>query len=398
MLLEKPFLQVIRTMFTFQTISIDLIKKSFSIYGVIERIELFRHNTTNRRFTHVTFKESRATYLALIDYKQNVSGNFDSIRPAYAHQQPDNTMDTTKSSFYNLPDKCLLDIFRKLDNLTLATLSVVCKKMCQLLRDHIFTKKTYASETSNDAGVINALITANRILQCRDPEAFHIKISRNLTKSHKWPMISVDFDYAEKSRISIDMNFLQKKWLCELESISKLINSVHIRYSVYDNVLPCKSNNTLWPNAKVLIISGFSMKKSIPHFSSVIDSLPKLEDLFIRNLFFTLNIKDYCQGKHLRNIVYENCSFNADVSKQIGKVVDVVKQKKNNFPLIMKFDRIQFFKTDCFEECYHSNFNEMCNKHNHCNQRNYQPHVQRRRKFISWNESSYDWIKMVNII
>lgn len=358
-------------------------------------IQIFREDKSNTQFAHVTFKESRASYLALIDYKQ-LSSNIESIRPAYAHQQPDNSMNSTDSSFENLPDECLLRIFKNLDYMTLATLSVVCKKICRLLKDNIFLNMCrFEGKTSSDTEVENTLIAANRIIQCIEPRAFHMKIYRNLTKSHLWPTIIVDFCFGEKSRLSIEMEFFIKKWLCKLEPMARYINTIHFRCTIYDDILPYKQREkVMWPNATVLIVSGFSIRKAIPDFSSVVTALPKLEDLIIRNLFFNLNIKDYCYGKQLRNIVFENCSFISDkTEKQIWKVVGVVKQKKNDFPLCIKFDRIKFLKTETFLECCNVKFNEMY----YMNYNQMQPHEQRRRKFLSWNESTYDIIKSVNL-
>lgn len=355
----------------------------------MEKIEIFRDNKTNDQFAHVTFKESRASYLALIDCKQKL----ELIRPAHAYQQPDSAVDLTKSSFYNLPDKCLVDIFKNLDIATLANLSVVCKKICKLLRDHIFVKtRTFEAQTTEESEVMNVLTTANRILQCLKPQAFHMKIYRDLNNSHKWPTVFVDFRYTEQNRLSIDMSFLKSKWLCKLEPSTSLMNAVHIRYTIYDDSLPYKpGNEVMWPNVTTLIISGFSKKKSLPDFSPIVAAMPKLEDLFIRNMFFTFHIKDYCEGVNLRNIVFENCLFKSEMAeKQIWKVVAVLKAKKKEFPLRIKFDQIQFFKTESFDEC--------CNGFNDYSRysRYFQRHEQRQRKFTSYDESTYGVIKKVN--
>lgn len=340
--------------------------------------------------------------MALLDCKQNLK----TIRPALAYQQPDNAIDSTKSSFYNLPDKCLVNIFKKLDIPSLANLSVVCKKLCKLLRDHIFVKmRTFEAETSDKSDVMNVLTTVNRILQCLQPEEFHMKIYRNLKNSHKWPTVFMDFNYTEKSRLSIDMSFIKRKWLSKLEPITSLMKSIHVRYTIYDDSLPYKPRNEImWPNVSTLIISGFSKKKSLPDFLCIVTALPKLEDLFIRNMYFDFYMKDYCQGINLRNIVFENCLFQSEMAeKQIWTVVAVLKEKKKDFPLCIKFDRIQFFKTESFEECFNdynelNSFNEMYYLNSLSNHpRYFQRHEQRQRKFVSCDESSYSIIKKVKI-
>lgn len=381
--------------FTFQIVTIDLVKKSYGIYGPIEKIEIFRDCNTNIQFAHVTFKESRASYLALIDNKQNASRNIELVRPAFAHQQPDNSMNSGKSSFYSLPDECILRIFENLDHTTLATLSVVCKKVSRLLKDHVFVNMCrFEGGASSDAEVEKTIIAASRIIQCIEPKSFHMKIFRNLSKSHLWPAIIIDFCYTEKRRLSIEMEFLIKKWLCKLEPIARLIDSIHFRCTIYDDALPYNlRDKVIWPNATVLIISGYTMRKPVPDFSSVVASLPKLQNLFIRNLFFNLNLKEYCSGKNLRNIVFENCSFISDkTERQIWKVVNVVKQKKNDFPLCIKFDRIKYLKTEGFLECSNVKYNNTY----YMNYNQTQSHEQHKRKFLSWNESTYDVIKSVS--
>lgn len=366
-----------------------MIKKSFIIYGGIEKIEIFRDVKTNKQFAHVTFKESRASYLALIDNKKNESRN---MRPAHTHQQPDNVMKSTGSSFWELSDENILRVFKELDNMTIATLSVVCKKFNRLIRDGLFENMCrFEGETTNATEVENMLIAARRIIKCVQPKTFHMKIYRNLTKSHKWPTIAIDFCHIGKCKLSIEMEFLVQNWLSKLKPMAKLFDEIHLKRTIYDDLsLFKKREKMVWPNATVLIVSGFTIKRSIPDFSSVIAALPKLEDLFIRNQFFSSNIKDYSHGKHLRNIVFQNCSFiSGNTENHIWKVVDIVKAKKNDFPLCIKFDRIMNLKTETFWECCTvgcSPFQLYC-----------QPNNQRKKKIISLDESTYDIIQSVSL-
>lgn len=57
-----------------------------------------------------------------------------------------------------------------------------------------------------------------------------------------------------------------------------------------------------------------------------------------------LQIADYCRGKFLRSIGFRNCLYATDIGKEeIVKLVNVVKDKQNEFPLCIKFDRITYF-------------------------------------------------------
>lgn len=258
-------------------------KKTFAVYGVIQKIEIFGDNCNNIQFAHVTFKESRTIYFVLIDFKQNPAANIESMRPADAHQQPDNPVASTESPLYNLPDNCLLAIFRHCDINTIANLSAVCKKMSQLLRDKVLSEKfEYEAVASNEIEVINALTTASRLIQCVDPVHFHMKIYRNLKNSHTWPSVYVNFVYLEKSKLSIERKFYHADWLEKLNSIAKRFKVIHARWTVYDiNVLAAPAK-FIWPNATALIISGFSKKIPITYMESFVGGLPIVEAISIQ--------------------------------------------------------------------------------------------------------------------
>lgn len=197
------------------------------------------------------------------------------------------------------------------------------------------------------------------------------------------------------------MEFFKKSWLRTLKSMIGLIHSMHIRCTIYDRNLPCNNEDKLvWPNVTMLIVSGFSIRSAIPYFYPVVAALPILEDLFIRNLFFNYNLMDHCSGKHLRNIVFENCSFVPDkMEKNIWLVVNDVKKKKNDFPLCIKFDCIKFLKTQQFTEYSTLNFNKtshVCHTHINIMGNRQCGHEQRKKKIISWDESTYDIVKKVH--
>lgn len=337
--------------FTFQIITIDFAKKAFAIYGAIEKIEIFRRIKTNAPIVHVTFQESRACYLALIDYAQNLTRhNVESIRPAFSHQQPDNSMDSTRSTLYNLPDECLLKIIKKLNLFNAATLSVVCKKMQRLIKENVFVnERRLTFQTTNDAEVVVMLVFARRIINCVKPKAFHLKMYRNLATSeatsHLWPEIEIDLYYDEKSRLSVEMEFFRNSFLGALELIATRIATIHIQCTIYDTLLHFKRDEELlWAKATKLILSGFSMSKRIPNFAAVVNSLPRLEELYFQNWFFNDKIKNFCTGQHLRYISFEKCSFLPErMENQISNIPPIVKQRTSNiFPLCIKFDSIKY--------------------------------------------------------
>lgn len=323
-----------------------MVKKSFAIYGAIEKIEIFRDTHREAPFAHVTFKDSRTTYLALIDSKQNPHSNVEMIRPADVHRQPDNPIDSSKSPFYNLPDECLLVIFGNCDFNTLAALTVVCRKFCHLLRDSVFSNEfSFNKVTTNSTEVTNALVTVNRLVQCVNPVAFHVKIYRNI-QFIKWPSVSVDLASSEKNKLSIDVSFFKAEWLIWLEPIAKRIISIFIRRTVYDKCLPYHGHDTLlWPNTTVLIVRGFSMKKSVPNFTSLIATMPNLEIISLQNLLYNKMELTNLYAKKLQKIYFEKCTFESDITKkQIIDLANVVRGHGTIFPLCISFDRIQFLK------------------------------------------------------
>ncbi len=256
-------------------------------------------------------------------------------------------MDSTQSTLYNLPDECLLKIFKKLDLHTTATLSAVCTKMHRLIKENVFVKTRSMKFTArNDADVVDALVTARRIIDCVKPKAFHLKMYRNVARCHLWPDIEIDFGYDEKSRLSIEMEFFRKSLLGELKLIAKSIATIHIQSTIYDTWLHFKEEKGIcWANATKLILSGFAMTKGIPDFAAVVKSLPKLKELYFQNWFFNDNIIHYCKAQHLRYISFEKCSFlPAKMENQISNIPAIVKQRaNNNFPLCIKFDSIKYF-------------------------------------------------------
>lgn len=167
------------------------------MYGSLEKIEMFHESAyiSHKKFAHVTYKESRAAYCALLAIKQQEDNNIATIRPADAHLQPDNPVDSSTSPFYNLPDDYLLAIFKYCDIHALATLSAVCKKLSELLRTKVFAKipKYTMTATSNEE-VENGLLTVIRLIKCVSPTNFHLKLYRDPKRSMDWPTISVDMN------------------------------------------------------------------------------------------------------------------------------------------------------------------------------------------------------------
>ncbi|XP_037049146.1 uncharacterized protein LOC119083531 [Bradysia coprophila] len=325
-----------------EPITIDRVKKSFTIYGDIEKIETFRDNSSKTQFAHVTFKDSRMTYLALIDSKENPHHDMKQIQPADVHQQPDNPIDLSMSPFYNLPDDCLLAIFGHCDITSLATLSVVCKRMFQLLRDRVFSNKLKLKTVAlSKVNVVDNLVTVGRLVQCIDPKTFHIKIRKSSDCLH-WPSVAVDFVGSDENKLSVDVSFYKTEWLCALDPIVRLIKTVCIQRSVYDQNVPFNGSGKMsWPNATLLIMRGFSTKRSVPDFTSIVAAMPNLETIYIQCLLFKMNLRSL-YNKNLKKICFENCSFNSDISKdRLVQMANHVKAHGTNFPLSLIFDRIQ---------------------------------------------------------
>lgn len=296
-------------------------------------------------------------YLTLVDHKQNPLRNIELIRPADVHQQPDNPLDLSMSPFYSLPDKCILVIFGYCDVNSLANLSVVCKKMCQLLRDRVFKHRMkFDLLTVSKTNVEDALVTVSRLVQCIGPKTFHIKMCRSF-QSIKWPTVTLDLVGTETNKLSVDVSFFKSDWLCFLDPIAKLVNTICVRRSVYDKYLPYNgSEKLLWPNSTLLIMKGFSSKKAVPDFTSIVAAMPNLEIILIQRLLFKMELKSL-YTKTLKKIYFENCSFKSDISKeQLLGMANHVKTKGTTFPLCLIFDRIQYLRHRHLS-CYPIQFN-----------------------------------------
>lgn len=318
------------------------------MYGSLGKIEIFHDNINNTKFAHVTFKENRVAYFALIDKEQQEVNNIDMIRPADAHLQPDNPISSSSSSpFYNLPDDCLLAIFDYCDFHVLATLSMVCTKMGNLLRTRVFAKiSKFNSVATNEAEVKSGLLTVSRLVQCINPSNFHLKINRNFQSpvpKPGWPAISIDMKSSMKSKISVELDFFKLECISELGNIAKRVKSIHLHHSIYDDSTQWKQKQD-FANATEWIISGYANCCRISQFFSAFDIMPKLEVLFLRNGFIEwAHIHSCCEkAKGLNSITFEKCFFYSDVtSDTIIQIARKVKSSgNNNYPLRLMFDHI----------------------------------------------------------
>lgn len=334
-------------LFSTQAVSIDFLRNRFEKYGskCLSKIEIFSDDHSNTKFSHVTFKESETAYLALLDCSLNLESNrIIEIRPADVHLQPDNPVDSATSPFYNLPNGCLLAIFNFCSFDTLAMVSLVCKKMSDLLRREVFSKSTvFNFITANDVQVEKTLQTVSHLVQCLNPSVFHLKIFRNSQISAKWPAITVDLK-STKSQISIDKDFLKSEWLPHLRKIAKCIKSVHLRISINDDDDFVPFNGDTFPNATELTVTGYSIRCDIPNLSLVISFLPKLETISLRNgTIDWQHIIDYCRlAKKLQSIGFKNCCFDSTMdAAQIVQIADAIKNGDKRPRLGLIFDCIQ---------------------------------------------------------
>lgn len=316
------------------------------MYGMMEKIEIFHDNGSSKYFAHVTFKENRIAYCALLDCKQNERSPVESVRPADAHLQPDNSFDSTTSPFFNLPEACLLAIFDNCDFHTLALLSTVCERFSDLLRVRVFAKiPKFNAETTNYDDVKSGLLTTSRLVQCVNPKNFHLKIYRNFLCSIDWPALTLDMK-SNKSEVSVEMDFFKSEWLTHLENVAKRIKSIHLHRSVYNSnhdITKSSHSGISFRNAVCLTISCYAMSCDIPDLSWVANSSPKLEVIVLRKgtVKWEHIISLSKHSKNLRTIMFENCYFDADIDKeQIVDVASVVKKKGHYHPLCLIFDSI----------------------------------------------------------
>lgn len=304
------------------------------------------------KFVHVTFQESHNAFspLSHLTHPNFLKDtNIVLIRPADAHLQPDNPVDASTSPFYNLPDDCLLAIFKYCDFHELAALSAVCKKLSELLRTQIFAKITkFNATTADNTEVLNGLIAISRLVQCMQPSNFHLKISRNLHDSIEWPAITVDVK-SSKSELFIEMGFFKSEWLRQLETIAKRFKSVHLHRTVYDKTIDFATQNAVLdiPFSMVtkLTVSGYAPPCDIPDASRVIGSLPMLEVIVLRNgTVKWAHVISYCKNARvLRDFHCEKFYFDKILTKDhIIEFANAVGSDHNShIPVCLMFDRIR---------------------------------------------------------
>lgn len=321
------------------------------------KIEVFHDNLNNTKFAHVTFKENRIAYFALLDCKQHQeSKNIVTIRPADAHLQPDNPVDPSTTPFFNLTDDCFLAIFDYCDFDTLAMLSTVCKKMCELLRTRVFGKiAIYKSDTSNEAGVKNGLLTVSRLVQCINPPNFRLKIRRSARAD--WAAITVDMT-SFKSVVFVETDFFTSECASELEKMAKRIKTIHLHCSIYDYSVLEPDGGAVFPNVTRLILSASSNSCNISDLLSVVERMPKLEALSLRNGYIQWKRLCTCCEKavNLQSIEFTTCLFDSEIqAEQSRKLTNAFKKAAKKNQVCLTFDQIPSLQSvNC---CYD---NERC--------------------------------------
>lgn len=330
-----------------------MIKSDFEIYGALERIEIFCDDYAAMKFAHVTFKENRVAYFALVDYRSRGNSNIEIIRPADLHRQPDNPVNSTNDSpFYNLNDDYFVNIVKHCDFESIAALSVVCSKFSNLIRTHIFgnkTKFTIFSEAGTDGHY--ELETFSHLLNCMKPNNFHLKIYSGMMNGPKKDyFFAIDMN-TSKTEFSIESSLLDLEVLHEIQSIAKRINCINIHHTIYDSIHDFDNSiefvKMQFPNVKMLTFCGYSTFDSYGFnegSSNIVDSFPNVEMIFFRNLKMDwYEIEEFLKRAiSLREISFEECLFETELHQDvIFSVTETIKERDQNYPLCIRFNQIQ---------------------------------------------------------
>lgn len=318
----------------------------------MEKIEILDDCVHFYRFVHITFKQNRHAYRALIENENRSKRKtyITCIRPADTHHQPD----WTDSPFFKLNDDCFLEIIKYCDFETIADLSSVCTKFSNILRTRHFANKT--KEFKMESDYINRyrreLYYFSKLVNCIQPENFHLRIYNRLWNESVLasPMCTINMD-APKTELFIDSYYLMN--LGELNmfpTIAKRINSVHIYQRINDARHEFEFETEYLremplPNVKEFTIRGYSSTATIPNPAHFVDSFSQLERITFYDckVDWEESVLYFIQhATKLRHISFENCCFEPWIQKkQLMQAVELLKKGGRELPLCMRFDRIQ---------------------------------------------------------
>lgn len=258
-------------------------------------------------------------------------------------------MEMLLPTFTDLPEHCLLEILAYCDVRTWAAMSHVSMYFKQFICVHFFRKMSNFNLLSNTDGIIDDLITVSRVVTTTNPRNFTVVIQRNLLVSKESAVISVALN-SLTTEVIVEAHFL--RFLNGLDNIRKLIESIHIRSTIYDahnNDGIDMGNFSSWSNLKKLNISGYD--KRIKHMLQFPINEWKIEVISFDNMYITGDlINDTLQvGNHLKNIKFQNCKLEKLVSTDLITIAENVRIGGGHFPLGLTFINVKV-KGDAFLE------------------------------------------------
>lgn len=115
-----------------QTITLSQINRLFRKYGPLEKIEV-PHGNGARVYAHVTFRDSKDAYFALLAEDKKPNKAIQKMCPAYTWKQPQ----LIDSPFLSLNDDCMLEISKYCSFDDHINLWQVCQRTQNFLKNHV---------------------------------------------------------------------------------------------------------------------------------------------------------------------------------------------------------------------------------------------------------------------
>lgn len=162
---------------------IEEIRKKFSGFGVLERVEIFKKKF---RFAHVTFKNSLSAYLTLLYFEKHSSELYLTVRLASIYDQPDKP--DKLSTISVLPNELLIKIFEKINNIhDQVSLLATCKRFSTIIKEMYIDQLKEVEYSGRCAE--NAISTACNLLKYYKPKGYKFSVETKKNEIERYSIL-----------------------------------------------------------------------------------------------------------------------------------------------------------------------------------------------------------------
>lgn len=239
-----------------------------------------------------------------------------------------------------LPQHCLLIVFKELDLCSHMMLANVCTSLKIFIRTHVFHKITnFSVSPLLPVEIIPNMIAVSRFVRLMNPTSSDLKMYRNLEMAKEMPIISVDISHSSSPcEVFVESHFLE--YLRYMELFSSRVESIKILCSIYDAHINdgCDLTNfASWSNLKNLSIGGFDGRTI--HLIDFPENAWELKTISLHNMGIGSRIiNDVARiSKHLETITFEHCKCRRFLPQDIIAAAEGVRDRGGHWPLGLIF-------------------------------------------------------------